>query len=416
MHLSHSGDSRKNSSVMEWGTVGVGAIMATALGVGIAVACEVSQKHVSIWLGAYLKQRLHHVGVRKRAARLGPLHILFCMVDHFEPISAGSTKEQEREIMRDWLQRYPALAHQHHDSDGRPPQHTWFYPGENYDAEYLDNLVSLCQQGLGEIELHLHHGYDTADTLRSKIRKAISDFAKHGALVTQAIPPQQVYGFIHGNMALDNSMNDPALCGVNDEIMVLKETLCYADFSLPTAPCVSQAKKVNAVYYATGHPAQPKSYDTGVDVEIGRPPTGDLMIVQGPLAFDWHHRKWGLLPRIENAEIQGSNPATPERIRAWVRQHIHVKGRPDWVIVKVSCHGAEDRNREALLGDPAHQMYTYITQEYRDSLGSCVHYVTARELYNIIKAAEAGEQGDPGRFRDYRIPRYQTHAAGIAPL
>jgi len=27
-------------------------------------------------------------------------------------------------------------------------------------------------------------------------------------------------------------------------------------------------------------------------------------------------------------------------------------------------------------------------------------------MYNIIKAAEAGEDGDPGAFRDYEIKKY----------
>jgi hypothetical protein len=331
------------------------------------------------------------------------------MVDHFEPISLGSTREQERERMRDWLERYPALAARHKDSDGRFPQHTWFYPGEAYELEYLNNLAGLCEQGLGEIELHLHHGNDTSASLRAKIEQAIMDFEKHGALVTKETPSKHVYGFIHGNMAFDNAMNNPALCGVNDEITVLKGTGCYADFSLPTAPAVSQTRKVNTIYYATDDPNQPKSHDTGIDVEVGRPPSGDLMIVQGPLAFNWSSRKWGIIPRIENAEIQSSNPPTSARVRNWVKQHIHVKGRPEWVFVKVSCHGAEDRSREILLGEPADQMYSLLEREYRDRAGYRLHYVTARELYNVVKAAEAGLKGDPGLYRDYVIPRYQTN-------
>jgi hypothetical protein len=111
---------------MAWTMVGVGVIAVVALGAGIAIVREASRKHMGMWLGPYLKQRWPHAGVRKRTAGLGPRHILFCMVDHFEPIYAGSTKEQEREIMRDWLQRYPALARRHRDSDGKPPHHTWF--------------------------------------------------------------------------------------------------------------------------------------------------------------------------------------------------------------------------------------------------------------------------------------------------
>jgi hypothetical protein len=91
-----------------------------------------------------------------------------------------------------------------------------------------------------------------------------------------------------------------------------------------------------------------------------------------------------------------------------------VKGRPDWVIVKVSCHGAEERNRDALLGEPADQMYSCLESEYRDRPGFHLHYVTARELYNIIKAAEAGEKESPEAYRDYVIPPYRNHQAGRA--
>jgi hypothetical protein len=34
-----------------------------------------------------------------------------------------------------------------------------------------------------------------------------------------------------------------------------------------------------------------------------------------------------------------------------------------------------------------------------------LHYVSAREMYNIVKAAEAGCTGDPSAFRDFEIRR-----------
>jgi len=389
------------------------AIVILGLAIGITVCWVVLQeiwvKHLGIWIGTYLLNRLRGLFGLQASPSEGPLHILFCVVDHFEPISNDSNVDLERERMRDWLNRYPALALRHRDSDGRPVQHTWFYPGENYRAEYLDDLVKLCQQGLGEIELHLHHGHDTSNSLRDKIQQAVFNFSKHGALITQNVPPKQVYGFIHGNMALDNSMNNPSLCGVNDEITVLRETGCYADFSMPTAPGISQTRKINAIYYAEDD-SKAKSHDTGVDVEVHRKPSGDLMIVQGPLGLDWSRRKWGLIPKIENGEIQGSNPPTSERIKNWIRPRIHVKGRPEWVIVKVSCHGAEDRSREVLLGNTADSMYSTLEDRFRDRPGYALHYVTARELHNIIKAAEAGHSGNPAQYRDYNIGPYQTHA------
>ncbi len=386
----------------------------TTIAVCGAVLNEVRAKHLHIWMRGYLQAQLLRAQGFKQSAGT-PLHILFCVVDHFEPIDERSTPTQEKERMYDWLTRYPLLAKRHKDSDGRPVQHTWFYPGENYHSEYLDNLVELCQQGLGEIELHLHHGHDTSTSLRAKFELAIANFGKHGALVTQEIPPRQVYGFIHGNMALDNSMNKPALCGVDNELTILRETGCYADFSMPTAPAISQTGKVNAVYYATDDPNKPKSHDTGVDVQVGHLPSGDLMIVQGPLGINWSSRKWGIIPKIENGELQASNPPAAARIRNWVQQGIHVKGRPEWIIVKVSCHGAEDRSRDVILGDEADEMYSILEQEYRDKPGCRLHYVTARELYNIIKAAEAGHTGNPDAYRDYSIPPYRTHSLAIGP-
>lgn len=386
-------------------------LVVSALLVGsLIVIREVRRKHLGIWLGTYLAQRWSPADAVNKSTQEGPIHILFCMVDHFEPISAGSTREQQCERMRQWLERYPILARKHLDSDGRPVQHTWFYPGEDYDPEYLDDLAQLCRQGIGEIELHFHHGHDTTESLRAKFLKAIAQFEKHGALITQESPPRHPYGFIHGNLALANSRYDPEFCGVNDEIRILKETGCYADFSLPTAPGISQAEKVNTIYYATSDDRYPKSHNGGVDVEVGGKPAGDLMIISGPLGFNWSSRKWGIAPRIENGEVHSLNPPTLSRVQNWVRQNIHVNGRPEWVVVKVSCHGAEDRNRDVMLGDSADRMYLHLEKECRDRPGRRLHYVTARELYNIIKAAEAGKSGDPVTFRDFIIPPYQTHS------
>ena len=43
------------------------------------------------------------------------------------------------------------------------------------------------------------------------------------------------------------------------------------------------------------------------------------MLIQGPLILDWRKRKWGLLPRIENGCIQGSQPPSLERLPLWLQ-------------------------------------------------------------------------------------------------
>lgn len=337
----------------------------------------------------------------------GTTHVLFCKTDHFEPVAARrSTAARERARMRTWLAEYPRLAARHWDSDGVPPQHTWFYPAEAYRAEYLDQLNVLVGQGLGEIELHLHHGHDTSASLRAKLEEGIDRFNAHGALVTRETPGRRTYAFIHGNMALDNGLGNPALCGVDDELTILEETGCYADFSLPTAPEPSQPRKVNAIYYAVDDPLRPKSYEWGLDAEVGRKSQDGLLMVPGPLTSNWRQRKFGIVPRLDIAEITGRWPGTPDRIDRWVRAGVHVAGRPDWIVVKVSCHGAEERSFESLLGGAADRMHAHLESRYRDRPGWRLHYVTARQLYNIVKAAEAGCEGDPDEYRDFMIPPY----------
>ncbi|MFW6158697.1 MAG: hypothetical protein ACOC8E_05005, partial [Planctomycetota bacterium] len=330
---------------------------------------------------------------------------MFAFVDHFEPVvKPGQDPARKAGALADWTRRYPELAAGHRDSDGRPPRHTWTFPLETYDPRILDRLVELCRQDLGEIEVHLHHDGDTADTLRPKILDGLERFARHGVATIDGIDGYR-FAFVHGNWCLDNSRADGRWCGVNDELILLRQLGCFADVTYPAAPDSSQTRKINAIYYATDDPARPKSHDTGVDVEVGREPTGDLMIIQGPLLPDWSDRRLGIVPRIDNASITGAYPGTPRRVDGWVWLGIGVRGRPEWVFVKVHCHGATVSDREACLGAGADRMFRHLETAYGAG-GYRLHYVTAREMYNVIKAAEAGESGDPNAYRDFRIPPY----------
>ena len=49
------------------------------------------------------------------------------------------------------------------------------------------------------------------------------------------------------------------------------------------------------------------------------------------------------------------------------------------------------------------EAFGYLETAYNDGSAYVLHYVTARELYNIIRAAEAGEVGDPDDYRNYSI-------------
>jgi hypothetical protein len=335
-------------------------------------------------------------------------------VDHYEPLWEKPSSEVANSRVRYWTENYPRFAAQFRDADGRPPQHSFFFPAEEYRPEFLEPLADLCRQGFGETEIHLHHRNDTAENLRVTLEDFKLKLRNHGFLssggprsvvaahltdATERVPPLR-YAFIHGNWTLDNSHPDGDWCGVNNELQVLRETGCYADFTLPSAPSPCQTRKINSIYYATDDPERPKSHDTGVDVRVGGQPVGDLMLIQGPLALNWRWRKWGVLPRIEHADVSGNNPGTAGRVDLWVRQRIGVVDRPDWIFVKVHTHGCQEKNFKAVMDPGLHKAL----QRYNDGQRFKLHYVTARETYNLVKAAEAGLTGDPNQYRDFVLP------------
>ncbi|MFT4257834.1 MAG: hypothetical protein QM599_12915 [Pseudoxanthomonas sp.] len=365
-------------------------------------------RNMQIWIADYLRRR-------RPAPASGPVHVMFCFVDHYEPMWAGADADTQRARVDRWCRDYRALAERHRDADGRPPQHSFFYPEEEYTPEHLDKIAGICADGYGEIEIHLHHDNDTEDNFR----RCMGGFARllherHGALPVDPASGQVKFGFIHGNWCLDNSRADGRWCGLNNELILLRELGCYADFTLPAAPSEAQTRTVNRIYYATDDPARPKSHDTGVPVRAGGTPSGDLMILQGPLGLNWKSRRFGLIPRIENADIRRSSPPTPDRVDAWVRTGIHVEGRPEWVFVKIHTHGTQEPSMDTVLGEPAERMHQYLQSRYNDGVNHVLHYVTAREMYNIAKAAEAGCSGNPNLYRDHELPPPRSSWAGAA--
>jgi len=337
---------------------------------------------------------------------VGATHVLFCVADHFEPGYGEADAGVQRRRVSAWVEQFPQLASRHRDADGMPPRHTWFFPPHYDTLDHLQRLTELCRQGLGEIELHLHHTRmapfpDTPDTFAWKILSAVESYGRFGVFSRDSSGRRR-YAFIHGDWALDNSRG-PALCGINNELQVLAATGCYADFTFPSL-YRSQPEMVNAVFYATDDPEKPKSYDTGIEVSVGGNESGDLLIVQGPLGFRF--RKKGILPRpsIEWGDLRDSASVDAGAIRFWIECGIHVRGRPDWIIVKVHTHGAWEGCRDVCLGASADRMYSFLEEKYNDGQRYCLHYVTARELYNIIKAAEAGKTGNPGHYRNFLLP------------
>ncbi len=346
-----------------------------------------------------------------------PVHVLLCLADHYEPKGGRASPEVARGRVGRWVRDYPRLFGGFRDGDGRPPQHTFFYPIEEYEPEYLDALAELCRAGYGEVEVHLHHDGATAEELAEQLEGFKDLLARrHGLLSRHRDTGELAYGFIHGNWALNNSRPDGRWCGVNDEIRVLRATGCYADFTLPAAPDPSQTRKINSIYYAASDPHRPRGHDWGREVGTGPAPADTLMLIQGALVLNWGRRKWGLVPRIENSCIQGSQAPDMRRLNLWLKAGVRVAGRPDWYFVKLHTHGAKEANQAVLLGEAMVRFHEELARRTEREPSFHVHYVTAREMYNLARAAEAGWQGSVEAARDYELVRNGIEAHGLQPV
>lgn len=368
------------------------------LGVSLYVAAlgyRVVSRSYYVWLPGYLSWVTH----QERPAA-GLVHVFFLYADHFEPGENFALTER-------WQKEYPVLAQRHPDADGRPAQHTWFYPAEQPIDSNMQALQALVRAGYGETELHLHHFHDTEESARKRFKQSVAYFQKFGFL--KGLDGRSHFAFIHGNWSLDNSLGE-AFCGNSRELRMLKELGCFADYTFPSAWQLSQPSWVNNIY-AVSDDDRPKSYDRGVPVHVGWQPEGDLVLVQGPLVLVPTVNPVKLFFGLEDGDIHPAVPLTPRRVDAWVRANIHVAGRPDWIFIKVSSHSASSvANLEETLGPHFDHALTYMEKRYNDGVHYALHYVTAREAYNLIRAAADGKTGDPRQYYDYLIPPYETHA------
>jgi hypothetical protein len=340
-----------------------------------------------------MKQVSGHRVPHDRMRNNEELHVFIAVCDHYEPDNARPARHVADDRVNRWCNDYPQLFGHFEDSRGQVPQHSFFYPQDEYFVPgYLDQLKKLCSDGFGDVEIHLHHDNDTEDQLREKLesfRETLNN--RHGLLRRDPLTGKLAYGFIHGNWALCNSRPDGRWCGVNDELTILRETGCYADFTMPSAPDGTQTRIINSVYYAASDARRPKSHNRGTEASFGvRSPQNHLLMLQGPLKMDWHARSRGVMPRIENGDLLNRRPPTWQRFQQWMKCGVHVAGRPDWSFVKLHTHGCKDGNIDTLLGEDTQQFHRDLAQYAKEHPSFRFYYVTAYEMAQMVHQAEAG--------------------------
>lgn len=339
-------------------------------------------RNLDIWFISYIGFILKSIFSRKPAVT----NVYFCIADHYEPFWGKANRDDAIKRVKRWHNEYIPVAKKHSDSSGKHPQYSFFYPIEEYDEEAMNMVEDIVKQGFGDVEIHLHHENDTDDNLRAEMNGFVKLLDERHQLLRRDESGKLIYAFIHGNWALDNSHPDGEYCGINNELEILEETGCYLDMTMPSAPSRTQTKTINSIYFAKGVSGQCKSHDTGVNVKKGRwKQDGEILMIQGPLGFNWKSRKLGFLPRIEAGELSHDALPTRERIKLWLKYAARIEGINDHLFIKLHTHGANDKNLEMLLGGGLDNIWRELESMCRDTPDYRLHYVTAREMYLKVK-------------------------------
>lgn len=349
-------------------------------------------------------------------------HIIFTIANHFEPgwSYAPISLDEQRRRLDDYIEEARKTGEAVIDADGTKFRHTNFYPAEQYDRRILDAMSAMQAEGLGDVEIHLHHGLEKPDTAEN-LRKTLIEFRdvlaeEHNCLSRFDGAGSPVYAFVHGNLALGNSAGGK-LCGVDEELQILAETGCYADFTLPSAPDETQVPVINQIY-EIGLPLNEKmAHRRGKRVCVlpknGIEPQLPL-IFTGPLIFNWTRRVKGLpVPRIDDGVLAANQPLDLARFRRWMNANITVKGRSDWVFIKLYCHGFFDYDQSACIGEDARRFFSDVIENGEKTGGYKVHFATSREVFNMATAAMDGAAGDPNDYRNYRLQAIMDENAAV---
>jgi len=370
-------------------------------------------KYASKCLPSYAWQRIARRGTSAR----GSLHLIIALADHFEPsstpgVGAGyAPRDIQERRLETWCAEYSKNFESLRDSDGRSFTHTYFYPAEQYDKVFVERLADLCHAGWGEIEIHLHHGVDapaTEETTRRQIVSFRDALARdHGCLSYKDGESSPMYSFVHGNFALANSAGGYG-CGVDNEMQLLADTGCYMDLTYPTSAFhPAQIAKINSLYECALPLKEPVPQRRGHKLRAGHPITKLPFLVQGPWILDFDRSSRNGFGRIENGSITGVNPPSLRRLALWKRAGITVGERPDWIFIKLHTHGMDSTQMDTVLREPMQQFLGGLISGAAERK-EILHFVSAREMANILFAACDGREGNPGDYRDYRYKLART--------
>jgi hypothetical protein len=336
-------------------------------------------RHAEIWLPGYLRFR----AARWLRPPRPPERLWLAIMEHYEPFLHNTDERRAVERVARWCEAWPEIARRNVDALGRPAQYSYFYPEEEYRPHLLDRIAATVRAGTGDVEIHLHHDRDTAaafcDRMLSFIERLHND---HGLLRT--VDGRPVFGFIHGNWALDNAHPRGIGCGLNNEITLLNKLGCYADFTMPSGDEPTQVHQINSIYWAIDNPRKPKSHDRGPIVTAGRWEPRDLLMIPGPLGPRFDDRRWR--PKLEAGELNHRAPATAGRVEAWFDLAPRIGAD---IFLKLHTHGLQEATSAALLGGGLDTLFRLLRLGCARR-GVQLRYTTAWGMRQAVERAARG--------------------------
>jgi hypothetical protein len=347
---------------------------------------KVYQRNAQGWVPHYLYDIIAGTHVSDSIGEATDL--VFVFVDHHEhPLEEAEARTSAESWMRDYRKTIAGIT----DDYGRPFQYSWFYPfdGGRTPIALLD-VNDLVYDGLGEIDFHWHNNETPNDQFEPNLKRGVSWFQGIGAMREYGPRGQTAFGYIAGNWALDNGLRGKS--GASRELDHLKAAGCYADFTFSNT-AVSQPPIYSSIYYAVDDD-RAQSYDRGTPARVGVRGTG-FMIFEGPSAIDLKRRtiELGIAEAWYGSDWE-------HRINVWFENAPIVAGRPQWRFIKVYTHGVQ--SREMILSEKFRRLPLAL-KDFAKQRGVRLHFATAREAYNMVRAAEDGKEGDPQEYLDYEI-------------
>ena len=265
----------------------------------------------------------------------------------------------------------------------------------------------MVRLGVADVEVHLHHDHDTAASMRDGLRRYTRTLReRHGLLRDGATGP--AFAFIHGNWVLGNSGQRGAGCGVDDELVVLDEAGCYADFTLPSAPHPSQPPVINRIYYAAGVRERARAHFRGIDARLGVPGIERPAARHRAPGDQLEAEAAGAPARHRERRSDRTNPPTPDRVDAWIRC-----GDRRWRTSRAGSSSRSTRTERrsaiarTLLGDGAGSLsalFSDLLARYNDGERYVLHFSSPWEMYRAVKVLEANDKSAISAIERFEFP------------